>query len=76
MLLLIGMVFVTLRSINHDLFSFIMFVGRVISVVSLWYMGSNLEEEILLMLASLLVLTHGQQLYLWLQQRLLLSGLL
>nr|QOV05173.1 ORF1a polyprotein [Bovine coronavirus] len=53
MLLLIGMVFVTLRSINHDLFSFIMFVGRVISVVSLWYMGSNLEEEILLMLASL-----------------------
>nr|WIM49749.1 orf1a protein [Bovine coronavirus] len=53
MLLLIGMVFVTLRSINHDLFSFIMFVGRVVSVVSLWYMGSNLEEEILLMLASL-----------------------
>nr|ANJ04714.1 replicase polyprotein [Betacoronavirus 1] len=53
MLLLIGMIFVTLRSINHDLFSFIMFVGRVISVVSLWYMGSNLEEEILLMLASL-----------------------
>nr|UVJ47430.1 ORF1a [Bovine coronavirus] len=53
MLLLIGMVFVTLRSINHDLFSFIMFVGRVISVVSLWYMGFNLEEEILLMLASL-----------------------
>ncbi|QXV87651.1 ORF1a polyprotein [Equine coronavirus CH21] len=52
-LLLIGMVFVTLRSINHDLFSFIMFGGRVISVVSLWYMGSNLEEEILLMLASL-----------------------
>nr|WHM28103.1 orf1a polyprotein [Porcine hemagglutinating encephalomyelitis virus] len=53
MLLLVGMVFVTLRSINHDLFSFIMFVGRVISVVSLWYMGSNIEEEILLMLASL-----------------------
>nr|YP_009555258.1 nsp3 [Human coronavirus OC43]YP_009924324.1 nsp6 [Human coronavirus OC43] len=53
MLLLVGMVFVTLRSINHDLFSFIMFVGRLISVFSLWYKGSNLEEEILLMLASL-----------------------
>nr|AFE48810.1 polyprotein [Rabbit coronavirus HKU14] len=50
--LLFGMIFITMRSINHDVFSVIMFAGRVISTVSMWYIGSNLEEEVLLLLVS------------------------
>nr|ATP66777.1 ORF1ab polyprotein [Rodent coronavirus] len=52
-LLLICMVFLTMRSINHDYFSVAVFIGRVISVCTMWYLGSNLEEEILLLIASL-----------------------
>lgn len=51
--LLVAMVFVTMRSINHDVFSVMFLVGRIVSLVSMWYFGANLEEEILLLLTSL-----------------------
>lgn len=51
--LLVAMVFVTMRSINHDVFSIMFLVGRLVSLVSMWYFGANLEEEVLLLLTSL-----------------------
>nr|AYR18631.1 replicase polyprotein [Betacoronavirus sp.] len=47
------MIFTTMRSINHDLFSIIIFITRAASVASMWYMGSNLEIEILLLVVSI-----------------------
>nr|USW46659.1 ORF1ab polyprotein [Rodent coronavirus] len=52
-MLLVVMIFVTMRSINHDVFSIMFLVGRFVSLVSMWYFGANLEEEVLLLLTSL-----------------------
>nr|AYR18613.1 replicase polyprotein [Betacoronavirus sp.] len=52
-MLFVAMIFVTMRSINHDVFSVMFLVGRIVSLVSMWYFGANLEEEVLLLLTSL-----------------------
>nr|BDB46534.1 orf1ab polyprotein [Human coronavirus HKU1] len=47
-------IFITMHSINHDIFSLMFLVGRIVTLISMWYFGSNLEEDVLLFITAFL----------------------
>ncbi|YP_009944265.1 ORF1a polyprotein [Rodent coronavirus] len=52
-LVLILMVFTTWRSINHDCFSVVILISRIVSLFTMWYLGSSLDKELLILITSM-----------------------